>query len=68
MAATRLSKAAKKRAARIRLDPKTVGAHSLCAGFVSTCVETNAHLIKSLSMLQQPAAQPVADHAAAGWV
>jgi site-specific recombinase XerD len=55
-----LSKAVKKLAARVGLDPKTVGAHSLRAGFVSTCVETNAPLIKvaevirhkSLSMLQ----------------
>jgi len=55
-----LSKAVKKLAARIEMDPKTAGAHSVRAGFVSTCVETSATLIKiaevtrhqSLSMLQ----------------
>ena len=41
-----LSKAVKKLAARIAMDAKTVGAHSLRAGFVSTCVETNAPLLK----------------------
>ena len=73
-----LSRAVKKLAARIGLDPKTVEAHSLRAGFVSTCVETNAPLIKiaevtrhkSLSMLQvyNRRHNLFADHAAAGWV
>jgi len=39
-----LSKAVKKLAARIEMDPKTNPAHSPRAGFVSTCVETNAPL------------------------
>jgi len=73
-----LSKAVKKLAARIEIDPKTIAAHSLRSGFVSTCVETNAPLIKiaevtrhkSLSMLQvyNRRHNLFADHAASGWV
>ena len=73
-----LSKAVKKLAARIEIDPKTIAAHSLRSGFVSTCVETNAPLIKiaevtrhkSLSMLQvyNRRHNLFADRAAAGWV
>jgi len=58
--------------------PEEIAAHSLRAGFVSTCVETNAPLIKiaevtrhkSLSMLQvyNRRHNLFAGRAAAGWV
>jgi site-specific recombinase XerD len=73
-----LARIIKKLAARIGMDPTTVAAHSLRSGFVTTCVEANAPLMKVMETTRHKSVQMLQvysrridlfrDHAAASWI
>jgi integrase len=73
-----LARIVKKLAARIGMDPATVAAHSLRSGFVTTCVEANAPLMKVMETTRHKSVQMLQvysrridlfrDHAAASWI
>jgi integrase len=73
-----LSRVIKKLAARIDLDPREFGGHSLRSGFVTTCVEANSPLMKIMETTRHKSVQMLQvysrrvdlfrDHAAASWL
>jgi site-specific recombinase XerD len=73
-----LSRVVKKLAQRAGLDPRTFAGHSLRAGFVTTCVEAGAPLLKVMETTRHKSVQMLQvysrrvdlfkDHAGASWL
>jgi site-specific recombinase XerD len=73
-----LSRIVKKLAARVGLDPKDFAGHSIRAGFVTTCVEAGAPLLKITEVTRHKSIQMLQvysrrldlfrDHAGASWL